>query len=167
MNRQKLIGNGLIVLGLAVIGLFSDRNVSFWRDWVWLVGSFLAVWGAVLSAMGEIKKESVKEVTDATFEETVLKSSSLVLVDFWAPRCQPCLALAPTFEKEAEKFAGKVKFLKLNIDENRESAERYNVRSIPTLILFRNGQEIVRSIGLGTTTARFFEKHLPAIVENF
>lgn len=82
---------------------------------------------------------NLKEVSDATFEAEVLNSATPALVDFWAPWCGPCMALAPTLEAIANEQAGKVKVCKLNVDESPETAAKYGIRGIPTIILFNNG----------------------------
>lgn len=84
--------------------------------------------------------ENVLEVSDSEFDELVLKSSTPVLVDFWAPWCGPCLQLSPVIEQLAKELGEKVKIVKVNVDENRQSAAKYNVQSIPNLILFKDGQ---------------------------
>ena len=84
------------------------------------------------------------------FEEEVLKAETPVLVDFWATWCGPCRMLAPTVSAIAEKYAGKVKVCKVDIDENVPLAEKYGIEVIPTLILFKNGEEKARKIGLMT-----------------
>jgi thioredoxin 1 len=71
-----------------------------------------------------------------------------VLVDFWAAWCGPCRMLAPTVEQVAEKYQGQAKFVKLNVDENVESPARYGIRGIPTLVLFKSGQEVDRHVGV-------------------
>lgn len=86
-------------------------------------------------------------VTDATFETEVLKSEVPVLVDFWATWCGPCRALAPTVEAIAAENTGKLKVVKLDVDANQSAAMKYGVMSIPTLILFKNGQEVNRLVG--------------------
>lgn len=87
------------------------------------------------------------EVTDATFEEEVLKSGEPVLVDFWAPWCGPCRMVAPLVEELAGEYDGKVKFVKLNTDDNMKTAARYGIRSIPTLLMFKGGELVDQIIG--------------------
>ncbi|MDX1995027.1 MAG: thioredoxin [bacterium] len=90
-------------------------------------------------------------VNDATFKQTVLKSSQPVLVDFWAAWCGPCQVIAPYIDKAAGDYAGKVKVVKLNVDESQITAQQYNVRSIPTFILFKDGQPVQRFSGASPT----------------
>jgi thioredoxin 1 len=87
------------------------------------------------------------EVSDATFEKDVLQADSPVLVDFWAPGCGPCRMVAPLGEELAGEYDGKVSFVKLNTDENPNTAMRYNVRSIPTLLIFKGGQPVGQIVG--------------------
>lgn len=86
-------------------------------------------------------------VTDATFAAAVEQSPLPVLLDLWAPWCGPCLALAPVVEQLAVDMAGRVRVAKLNIDENPATAQRFNVRSIPTLLIFKAGREVDRIVG--------------------
>jgi len=86
-------------------------------------------------------------VTDANFDAEVLKSGTPVLVDFWAPWCGPCRAVAPTVEAIAQEFSGKVKVVKLNTDEEQAVAIKYGVGSIPTLMVFKNGEMVERVLG--------------------
>ena len=92
--------------------------------------------------------ENVVEFTDQNFEQEVLKSSTPVLVDFWAEWCMPCRMLAPTIEKIAKDYAGKVKVGKLDTDANRDVAAKYSISAIPTVILFKDGQVSQKFVGL-------------------
>lgn len=87
----------------------------------------------------------VSEVTDETFAGAV--ESGLALVDFWAPWCGPCVAFAPQLEKLAEQYEGKVSVFKLDVQDNQETPIRYGVSAVPTMILFRDGQELTRVVG--------------------
>jgi thioredoxin 1 len=86
-------------------------------------------------------------VSDASFEAEVIKSNVPVLVDFWAEWCGPCRMIAPILEDLAQEYAGKVKIVKVNVDENSVSAATYGVRGIPTLLLFKNGQVADTKVG--------------------
>ena len=99
--------------------------------------------------------ELVNEVTDASFDSEVLKSDQPVLVDFWAAWCAPCRMLTPTVEAIAEKYQGKAKIVKLNVDENVESSSRYGIKGIPTLILFSGGREADRVVGVPSNARDF------------
>ena len=90
---------------------------------------------------------NVGEVTDATFEQEVLKSQLPVLVDFWAPWCGPCRAIAPVVEEIASDYTGKLKVLKLNTDENPKTAQSYRISGIPSLMVFKNGQPVEQVVG--------------------
>ncbi len=90
---------------------------------------------------------NLHEVSDTTFDTEVLKSATPVLVDFWAEWCGPCKALAPTIEIVANEQTGKVKVCKVDVDSNPASAAKFGVRSIPTVILFKNGQKIDQIVG--------------------
>lgn len=92
-------------------------------------------------------------VTDATFAEQVERSPLPVLLDLWAPWCGPCGILAPTIDQLASELAGRVRVAKLNTDENPATAARFNVRSIPTLLVLRNGRELDRIVGVQSKAA--------------
>jgi thioredoxin 1 len=91
--------------------------------------------------------ENVKEFTDGNFETEVLKSSQPVLVDFWAEWCPPCKALGPTIEKLATDYVGKVKVGKVNTDDNRDVSLKYGINSIPTILVFKDGQIAHKIVG--------------------
>jgi thioredoxin 1 len=90
---------------------------------------------------------SVGKVSDATFEAEVLKSSSPVVVDFWAEWCGPCRMIGPALEEIAGSMGEKVKIVKLNVDENPNVAQKYGIMSIPTLMIFKNGEMAARQVG--------------------
>ena len=91
--------------------------------------------------------DDILTVSDATFDETVGASSNPVVVDFWAEWCGPCKMIAPALEEIATEHRGKVTVAKLNVDDNPDTARRYDVMSIPTLLVFRDGQPVKRLVG--------------------
>ncbi len=105
---------------------------------------------------------NVIEITDSNFEREVLQSEHPVLVDFWAAWCAPCRILAPTIEALAKDYAGRVRIGKLNVDENNQTSARFGIRGIPTLILFKNGQERSRLTGAypKEKIAQMIDEHL-------
>ena len=102
------------------------------------------------------------QVTDATFEQEVLKSDVPVLLDFWAPWCGPCKMIAPVLDELAPEFAGKVKIVKMNVDDNQATPAQFGVRSIPTLLLIKNGQVVATQVGAlpKTQLANFINQHI-------
>lgn len=90
---------------------------------------------------------NILTVTDASFETDVLKSATPVLVDFWAEWCGPCKMIAPVLEELAKDYAGKIKFAKLNVDENSHTPAKYGIRGIPTLIVFKGGNVEATKVG--------------------
>jgi thioredoxin 1 len=89
----------------------------------------------------------VGETSDTSFEADVLQSSTPVLVDFWAPWCGPCKAVAPVLEELATSFSGKLKIVKMNVDDNPRTPPNYNVRGIPNLVFFKGGQVVEQIVG--------------------
>lgn len=112
--------------------------------------------------MAETTQKSTHEITDGNFEESVLKSPLPVLVDFWAEWCGPCRMIAPTVEALATDYSGKVIIGKLNVDDNQSTAGQYGVRSIPTLLLFKDGEVVESIVGLADKSRlqAIIDKHL-------
>ncbi len=104
---------------------------------------------------------SLLHVTDSNFNEEVLESKGLVLVDFWAPWCGPCRMLGPVIEELADEMSDKVKVCKMNVDEEREVSMKYGIMSIPTVMLFKDGEIVESMIGLQSKEAfvEAIEKH--------
>jgi thioredoxin 1 len=101
-------------------------------------------------------------VTDSSFKEEVLESNIPVLVDFWAPWCGPCRMVAPVVEEIAQQYEGQLKVVKVNTDENPQIAGQYGIRSIPTLMIFKDGVKVDMVVGAvpKTTLANTLEKYL-------
>ena len=93
---------------------------------------------------------------NSNWNDEVVKSSIPVVVDFWAPWCGPCRMVSPVIEKLSEKYSGQLKVVKVNVDENQELAMKFGVMSIPTIMLFKNGQELDQAIG--AAPSEYYEK---------
>jgi thioredoxin 1 len=91
--------------------------------------------------------ENILQISDASFNDEVLKSSIPVVVDFWAEWCGPCRMIAPLLEEIAQEYSGRIKIVKINVDENSEVPNNFGIRGIPTLILFQGGKAVATKIG--------------------
>jgi thioredoxin 1 len=111
--------------------------------------------------------DNIRIVTDASFEQDVLRSEGPVLVDFWAPWCGPCRVVAPVLEKVAERYAGRVTVAKMNVDENIQTSTRYGIRSIPTIALFAGGEIVDGVVGAAPLPvfAELLNRHLAGVQE--
>ena len=108
--------------------------------------------------------EKIRYVTDNSFEKDVLQSVKPVLVDFWAEWCAPCRMIAPTIDAIAEQYSETAEVVKVNVDDNTGTAQRYGIKGIPTLILFSGGKEVERVVGATSkdSISRMSEKHAGA-----
>ena len=104
----------------------------------------------------------VLHINDADFESIVVNSDIPVLLDFWAPWCGPCKMIAPVLDELAPEFSGKVKIVKMNVDDNQTTPAQFGVRSIPTLLLIKNGQVVATQVGAlpKTQLANFINQHI-------
>ena len=102
------------------------------------------------------------DITDSTFENEVLKSDSITVVDFWAPWCGPCRKMGPVLDEIAEDFGGKVRVVKINTDENLKTAKEYQISGLPSIIIFKNGEAKETLVGLmpKSSIVSNIEKHL-------
>jgi thioredoxin 1 len=112
-----------------------------------------------------VMSEHVREVNDASFEKEVLESGKPVLVDFWAPWCGPCRMIAPLVDAVADEYKESAVVVKVNVDDNPSISQRYGIKGIPTLILFRSGKEEERVVGATSKDAlsRLVGKHVALV----
>ena len=103
-------------------------------------------------------------ITDATFERQVLQAEKLIVVDFWAPWCAPCRAITPALAELAEAYADEVIIAKVDVDENPQSAARYNIMGMPTLVAFRDGQTVGRIEGARPKS--FYQAYLDTLIQS-
>ena len=111
--------------------------------------------------------DKIKHVSEASFDADVISHTVPVLVDFWAQWCGPCKAMNPLLDEVAEEYAGRLAIAKINVDENKNVLGKYNVRGIPAMILFKDGVECARLVGLASKTrfAAFLDPHLEAAAQ--
>src|SRR5215475_3452988 len=119
--------------------------LGFRCTWRGLLASVIL--GGYFGAEGARSMSAVQEITDANFETEVINSDLPVLIDFWAPWCGPCRAIGPVVDELSREFTGKLKVVKMNVDNNPLTPSRFGVRSIPNLLLFQNGQAKDQIIG--------------------
>ncbi|MEK7874437.1 MAG: thioredoxin [Chloroflexota bacterium] len=103
-----------------------------------------------------------KEITDIEFEREVIQSKTPVLVDFWAPWCGPCKMIEPVMEELAKEYEGKVRFTKVNVDENPLTASKFGIRAIPSILVFKDGKAVKQVVG--AVPKGELKKHLEAVV---
>jgi thioredoxin 1 len=150
-----LMGGGL---GLAASYLFGSRSIRFWLKHIGQLRVFggvlltgmltlLAGCGSNSAAMNE-STANVKHITDGEFDTEVLQSSQPVVVDCYATWCGPCRQLAPIVESLAEEYSGKVKFVKVNVDDSPKVSQKFQIQAIPTLLFFKDGKLESTSVGL-------------------
>jgi thioredoxin 1 len=106
--------------------------------------------------------EHIQYITDANFDEKVLKSSLPVLVDYWAEWCGPCRMIAPILDEIAQEYTGRLSIAKLNVDENQQTPQKFGIRGIPTLMLFKNGNVEATKVGALSKSqlAAFIDSHI-------
>lgn len=106
--------------------------------------------------------ETIKYVSDATFDQDVVKSDSPVLIDYWAEWCGPCKMIAPVLEEISKEYQGRLQVAKMNVDENQETPAKFGIRGIPTLMLFKNGAVVATKVGALSKSqlTAFLDSHL-------
>ncbi|MFC4158829.1 thioredoxin TrxA [Chitinimonas lacunae] len=109
-----------------------------------------------------MSSELIHHVSDANFEQEVLQAEGPVLVDYWAEWCGPCKMIAPILEEVAAEYSGRLKIAKLDIEENQQTPPAYNIRGIPTLMIFKNGEVVATKVGALSKSqlASFIDAHI-------
>lgn len=148
-NISKEVNNLIAVAGSLISNV--DKEIEAAKGQAYPASEIISFRQMIEEVKKEIEKQAklkVIEVTDLNFEKEVLKSVVPVLVDFWAPWCKPCLEIAPVIEEVANDYKGKLKVVKLNIDDNEKTTKEYSIQAIPKVVLFVNGKNVDEALGL-------------------
>lgn len=150
LMRRLLGGLGYIPAVNDKIDEMADSAVDKLEEAIPAVKQISEMLGETSQRSNSPATTAANNMADSVFESQVLQSDLPVLVDFWAPWCGPCKAIAPVIDELAQEYAGKINVVKINIDENAALSDTYDVQSIPTIVFFKNGSEVARSNGVKT-----------------